>query len=186
MERKIPKEWALLLADLHNKVMDLQDQFEGFKSDLYSGEDLEDYDILEGFDIEELEEELEAICDQLDTIEAETSELDCEYNDYDSPYEKSDQECYKEAYELGQNLWSLFSGRDYEEVCYEFEEEPTIDITHKDNELIDINYGCGCYTFVNVNGKAIIQDSIEVWNGDRLLDMQITSEECARKGEIKE
>ena len=84
MKNKLPKEWALLLAELHNKVMELQDQFEGFKSDLYSGDvDVEEFPMLEGFDIDNLTEELEYICDQLDTIEAETSELDCEYNDYD-------------------------------------------------------------------------------------------------------
>lgn len=84
MKKKLPKEWALMLADLHNKVMEIQDTFDTIKSDLYcGGEDLEEIEILKDFDLEELEEEIEYICDQLDTIEAETSELDCEYNDYE-------------------------------------------------------------------------------------------------------
>ena len=79
MKPKLPTKWALMLADLHNKVMELQDEFDTLRQDCYCGELPEE---AEGYDPDELEEELEAICDQLDTIEAETSELDCEYNDY--------------------------------------------------------------------------------------------------------
>ena len=86
--KKIPQEWALMLAELHNKVMELQDTFDTIKSDLYSGEaDEETAPLLKGFDLDELEREVESICDKLDDLEAETSELDCEYNDYDSTEE---------------------------------------------------------------------------------------------------
>ena len=82
--KKLPKQWALMLAELHNKVMEVQDTFDTIKSDLYcGGEDLEDIEILKGFDLDELEEEVEHICDTLEELEATTSELDCAYNDYE-------------------------------------------------------------------------------------------------------
>ena len=82
-EKKIPSKWALMLADLHNKVMELQDHFDTWKRNCYS-HDLEDWEEkeIEGFELDDLEEEIEHICDQLDDLEATTSELDCEYNDY--------------------------------------------------------------------------------------------------------
>ena len=84
MKRKLPKEWALMLADLHNKVMEVQDTFDTIRSDFYCDEYNEDTDLTNGFDLDDLQEEIESICDRLDDIEAETSELDCEYNDYDT------------------------------------------------------------------------------------------------------
>lgn len=82
MEKKIPQQWAKRLADLHNLVMELQDEFDTIKSDLYCGEDIEEND-LSDYDIDKLTEEIESICDRLDDIECEASELDYEYNDYD-------------------------------------------------------------------------------------------------------
>ena len=80
---KIPSKWALKLAELHNMVMELQDFFDTAKNSCYDN-DWEDDQLedIKGFDIEELEEELESICDKLDDLEADTSELDCKYNDY--------------------------------------------------------------------------------------------------------
>ena len=84
MEKKIPSEWALKLAELHNHVMELQDEFSSIKDTLYSRE--ED-DILElgvrHYNLNALEEEVENICDVLDDLEITTSELDIEYNDYE-------------------------------------------------------------------------------------------------------
>ena len=86
---KIPSKWALMLAELHNKVMELQDTFDTLKSDVSCG--AIDDEIAKELGIEEGEyetalsdiyEELDYICDKLDSIEADTSELDCEYNDY--------------------------------------------------------------------------------------------------------
>ena len=77
---KIPSKWAILLAELHDKIMEVQDTFDTIKSDLYCGVDEE---IVGDFDIDELTEEVEYICDQLDDLEASTSELDCEYNNYE-------------------------------------------------------------------------------------------------------
>lgn len=100
MERKLPKEWALLLAELHDKVMEVQDTFDTIKSDLYSGETNEDVEeFLKGFNLDQLTAEVEYICDQLDTIEAETSELDCEYNDYGYEVSNEDLEDLKESEE---------------------------------------------------------------------------------------
>ena len=84
---KIPKEWALMLAELHNKVMELQDTFDTFKSDVACGVDEETYQEMfdkEGIELDsdELYDTLCDICYKLDDLEAETSELDCEYNDY--------------------------------------------------------------------------------------------------------
>lgn len=82
--KKIPAKWGLMLAELHNKVMELQDTFDTIRSDLYADcfDDYKDFG-LEDFDKDQLTSEIEYICDQLDTIESETSELDCEYNDYE-------------------------------------------------------------------------------------------------------
>ena len=94
MKKKIPNEWALKLAELHNQVMELQDFFDSVKSDLYARdfEDNEDIkNFLEDFNIDELEEEVEYICDELDDLEAETSGLDCEYNDYENGSEEEDE-----------------------------------------------------------------------------------------------
>lgn len=46
-------------------------------------EELNKLEDIKGFDLDDLVDELDYICDQLDTIESETSELDCEYNDYE-------------------------------------------------------------------------------------------------------
>ena len=81
-KQKIPSKWALRLAELHNLVMELQDYFDGIKSDLYCGGDLEEVG-LDDYDINDLTEEVEHICDTLEDLEADTSELDCEYNNYD-------------------------------------------------------------------------------------------------------
>lgn len=77
--RKIPSKWALMLADLHNKVMELQDEFDTYRQGLYVNEKPSE---AEDYDTEELLEHVEAICEALDDIEASASELDCEYNDY--------------------------------------------------------------------------------------------------------
>lgn len=87
MAKKIPSTWALELAQLHNKVMELQDMFNGFKNDIWGGVDEEAHQEMlnnEGIDLlsDELMKELEHICDKLEDLEADTSELDCEYNDY--------------------------------------------------------------------------------------------------------
>ena len=68
---KLPKRLATLLAELHDKAMEVQEEFNDYQS--YECDDNDD----------ELYHELTEIIDQLDTIESETSELDCEYNDYD-------------------------------------------------------------------------------------------------------
>lgn len=84
--KKIPQDWALMLAELHNKVMELQDTFDTIRNDLYARDYEDNEDIkkfLEGFDTDNLESEIEHICDKLDDLESETSELDCEYNDYE-------------------------------------------------------------------------------------------------------
>ncbi len=81
--KRLPKELALLFAELHNKVMEIQDTFDSFKNDLYSHEiDTNEYDISD-IDLTALESEIEHICNTLDDLESETSELDCEYNDYE-------------------------------------------------------------------------------------------------------
>ena len=80
MKKKIPVKWALMLAQLHDKVMELQDEFDTYKQGCYENELPFD---AQHFDVDELTEELEYICDKLDDIESDTSELDCEYNDYD-------------------------------------------------------------------------------------------------------
>lgn len=81
--KKIPKKYAEKLANLHNLVMELQDDFDTLKRSCECN-DFESWELedVKGFDIDKLAEELESICDQLDIIESETSELDCEYNDY--------------------------------------------------------------------------------------------------------
>lgn len=83
--QKIPSEWAYKLATLHNLVMELQEQFEGYKNALDYGEkeDIDDVENLDDFDDASLLEELEEICYKLEDLEADTSELDCNYNDYD-------------------------------------------------------------------------------------------------------
>lgn len=82
--KKIPQNWALMLAELHNKVMELQDTFNSIKTDLYDRDYTTDtFKDLEGEDWDNLESEIEYICDKLDDLESETSELDCEYNDYE-------------------------------------------------------------------------------------------------------
>lgn len=82
--KKIPTKWGLMLAELHNKVMELQDTFDTFKSNCYSN-DFESWELedIKGFDLDELVEELETICDKLDDLESETSDLDYEYNYYE-------------------------------------------------------------------------------------------------------
>jgi len=81
---KLPKELAQLLAELHDKVMEVHDRFETWKSDLYCGVSEEDYEtFLKGFDLDKLEAEVEYVCDKLEDLEAETSELDNEYNNYE-------------------------------------------------------------------------------------------------------
>ena len=99
MKKKLPKHLALLLAELHNKVMEAQETFDTFKRDLYCGDFNQEEVGLEDFDLEELESEVEYICDQLDTIEAETSELDCEYNDYEYEVSSEDLEDLEESEE---------------------------------------------------------------------------------------
>ena len=79
MDKKIPSSWALKLAKLHDLVMELQEEFDIYKQSCYSNELSSE---AEEFDLDELTEEIEYICDKLDDIEAETSELDCEYNEY--------------------------------------------------------------------------------------------------------
>lgn len=79
---KLPKQFAQLLAELHDKVMEVQDYFDTFKSDLYCGVD-EESEIAQNFDLDELTSEVEYVCDKLEDIEAETSELDVGYNNYD-------------------------------------------------------------------------------------------------------
>lgn len=80
---KIPKKYAEKLANLHNLVMELQDDFETFKTSCET-EDFESWELedIKGFDLEELANELQDICYRLEDIESETSELDCDYNDY--------------------------------------------------------------------------------------------------------
>ncbi len=92
MKKKIPNEWALKLAELHNQVMELQDFFDTWKNNCYS-HDLEHFEEeeIEGFELDDLEEDVEYICDKLDDLEAETSELDCEYNDYENESEEEDE-----------------------------------------------------------------------------------------------
>lgn len=87
MEKKLPKEWASMLADLHNKVMEIKDTFDTFKSDVACGVDEDTRQEMldkEGIDLasDELWDTLSEICDKLEDVEADTSELDCEYNDY--------------------------------------------------------------------------------------------------------
>lgn len=81
---KIPRKYAEKLANLHNLVMELQDDFDTLKRSCESN-DFESWELedIKGFDLDDLVDELDYICDQLDTIESETSELDCEYNDYE-------------------------------------------------------------------------------------------------------
>ena len=79
-KQKIPSKWALRLAELHNLVMELQDEFDTYKQGCYCDELPFE---AEEFDKVDLEQELEAICYKLDDIEADASELDCEYNNYD-------------------------------------------------------------------------------------------------------
>lgn len=81
--KKIPQKYAEKLANLHNLIMELQDEFETFKNAV----DCEDFDeeeqeMVKGFDLDSLSDELGDICYQLDDLESATSELDCEYNDY--------------------------------------------------------------------------------------------------------
>ena len=82
---KIPTKFAQMLADLHNKVMEIQDEFDYFKNQLYSN-DFEDDEIEElelgKYNLDNLTEEIEEICDTLDDLESETSELDCNHNFY--------------------------------------------------------------------------------------------------------
>lgn len=82
---KLPRKFAELLAKLHDVVMECQDEFDYFKNQLYSN-DFEDDEIesyeLGKYNIDNLTETIEEICDKLDDLESETSELDCEYNDY--------------------------------------------------------------------------------------------------------
>lgn len=76
---KIPVSWARQLAKLHDLVIELQDEFDTYKQGAYCNElNWEAKD----FNIDDLTEELEYICDKLSDLEADTSELDCEYNDY--------------------------------------------------------------------------------------------------------
>ena len=80
---KIPKKYAEKLAKLHNLVMELQDDFESLKNSCYDQDFTdEEQEMVKGFDLDELANELEDIGYRLDDIESETSELDCEYNDY--------------------------------------------------------------------------------------------------------
>ena len=80
---KIPQKMALKLAELHNLVMELQDDFESLKNSCYD-QDFTDEEkaMVKGFDLDELANELEDIGYRLDDIESETSDLDCEYNNY--------------------------------------------------------------------------------------------------------
>lgn len=87
-DKRIPKEWAQELALLHDKIIDLQDFFNSAQSDIWCGVDeATKQEMLnkEGIDLdsEELQDELNHICETLDELEAITSELDCDYNDYD-------------------------------------------------------------------------------------------------------
>ena len=80
---KIPLKMAQRLAELHNLVMELQDEFDSFKTSCYDRDFSDDeQEMIGDLDIDELEEEIYYICEKLDDIESETSELDCEYNDY--------------------------------------------------------------------------------------------------------
>lgn len=60
---------ATLLADLHNKVMEIQEELEDIERDSDGSEDWH-ADLLEAQDA-------------LDTMEAESSELDCSWNNYE-------------------------------------------------------------------------------------------------------
>ena len=81
---KIPQAYAQKLANLHNLVMELQDDFESLKNSCFSNDFTEEeQEMVKGFDIEELGNELEAIGYELDDLESVTSKLDCEYNNYD-------------------------------------------------------------------------------------------------------
>ena len=81
--QKIPSKWALRLAELHDLVMAIQDEFETLKSDLYCNCDgVDEFLEKEGLDYDAVVEEVEAICDELEDLEATTSHLDCDYNDY--------------------------------------------------------------------------------------------------------
>ena len=80
---KIPKKYAEKLAKLHDLVMELQDDFETYKNAVDCNDlDEEEQELVNGFDLDELSNELNDICYALDDLESETSELDCEYNDY--------------------------------------------------------------------------------------------------------
>ena len=78
----------------------------------------------------------------------------------------TDQEIYKQALKGYEYLCELFNGKDFKE-CIEICKRYNFDFFHDDEELFDLNFGVGCWTINNEEGKGKVNENgIELWNDE--------------------
>lgn len=100
---------------------------------------------------------------------------------------RTEKDLFRKAYNDYKSICFAVNGYDFEEskkILWEWYNEQAF---NEDDELYDVNFGTCCFTIFNKNGKAIVGNSIEVYNDkeDSCLG-DFTIDEIAEKGEIEE